>query len=109
MEAAEHYIIEQLKAGNEDAYRYLYKHHYHVLCHIALEYVHDEYLAESIVQDLISHLWSIRETLQINIYLRSFLVRSVRNRCLNYLSNRQQLHETSFSELDTHPPYPVPI
>ena len=101
MEAAEHYIIEQLKAGNEDAYRYLYKHHYRILCHIALEYVHDEYLAESIVQDLIFHLWSIRDTLQINVSLRSFLVRSVHNRCLNYLSNRQLLHETSFSELDT--------
>ena len=99
MEVTESQIIEQLKAGNEEAYRYLYRHHYRVLCRFALEYVHDAYQAESIVEDLIFHLWDIRETLQVDTSLRSFLVQAVRNRCLNYLASGQQRHETPFSEL----------
>lgn len=35
MEITERIIIEQLKRGNEEAYKYLYRHHYALLCHIA--------------------------------------------------------------------------
>ena len=38
MEITERIIIEQLKRGNEEAYKYLYRHHYALLCHIAREY-----------------------------------------------------------------------
>ena len=42
MEITERIIIEQLKRGNEEAYKYLYRHHYALLCHIAREYVGDD-------------------------------------------------------------------
>mgnify|MGYP000786617076 CR=1 FL=1 len=37
MEITERIIIEHLKRGNEEAYKYLYRHHYALLCHIARE------------------------------------------------------------------------
>ena len=43
MESTESLIIEQLKQGNEEAYRYLYRYHYVSLCHVAKEYVGDDY------------------------------------------------------------------
>lgn len=43
MEITERIIIEQLKRGNEEAYKYLYRHHYALLCHIAREYVGDDF------------------------------------------------------------------
>ena len=78
-------IVEQLKTGNEDAYQYIYDRHYALLCHVASGYVRDQFLAETIVGDTIFHLWEIRETLEISVSIRSYLLRAVRNRCINYL------------------------
>ena len=39
MEHTETLIVEQLKIGNEDAYQYIYDHHYALLCHVASGYV----------------------------------------------------------------------
>ena len=100
MESTESLIIEQLKQGNEEAYRYLYRYHYVSLCHVAKEYVGDEALAEHLVGDVIFHLWEVHEALDIHISLRSYLVRAVRNRCLDYLDSRKQKHEITFSELE---------
>ena len=82
MEITERIIIEQLKQGNEEAYKYLYRHHYALLCHIAREYVGDDFLAETLVGDVVFHLWEVHETLDIQVSLRSYLVRAVRNHCM---------------------------
>lgn len=39
MEQTEQLIIEQLKTGKERAYKFLYDHHYQILCHVASQYV----------------------------------------------------------------------
>lgn len=87
-------ILCQLKAGREEGYKYLFDHHYQVLCVIASRYVNDDFLAETIVGDVIFHLWEKRETLEISTSLRSYLVQSVRNRCLDYLKSRPVRTET---------------
>lgn len=88
VERTEELIIQQLMEGNEKAYRVLYEKHYAVLCHIANQYVKDDFLAETIVNDVIFHLWEIRSNLQIRTSLRSYLVKSIRNRCLDYLKSQ---------------------
>lgn len=98
MKNTESLIIKQLKAGVEEAYRYLYKYHYASLCHIAKEYVNDPVLAESLVGDVIFHLWEIREKLNIQTSLRNYLCAAVRNRCLDYLSSRKVRNEIPFSD-----------
>lgn len=101
MLATEELIIKQLKDGNEKAYKYLYDHHYVVLCHIANQYINDHFLAESIVSDVIFHLWEVRESLDISISIRSYLIRSVRNRCFNYLNTKSERQEIPFSCLSS--------
>lgn len=95
----EQQIINQLKEGNEEAYKYLYRHHYALLCHIANEYVNDRFLAETLVGDVIFHLWEIHSSLNIQSSLRSYLIQSVRNRCLDYLSSQKEKNEVIFSKL----------
>lgn len=90
-------IVRQLREGHEAAYKYLFDHHYAVLCHMAETYVHDQFLAETIVGDIIFHLWEIRDHLDIHTSLRSYLARSVRNRCLDYLKSQAQQHEVAVS------------
>lgn len=99
MEIAERIIIEQLKRGNEEAYKYLYRHHYALLCHVAREYVGDDFLAETLVGDVIFHLWEVRETLDIQASLRSYLVRAVRNHCMDYLASKKERTEVTFSAI----------
>lgn len=95
----EQLIIKQLIEGNEKAYEYLYRHHYALLCHIANEYVNDRFLAETLVGDVIFHLWEIRTSLHIQSSLRSYLIQAVRNRCLDYLSSQKERNEVTFSKL----------
>lgn len=99
MENTEQLVIEQLKCGNERAYEYLYRQHYVVLCHVARGYVGDAVVAEQLVGDVIFHLWEVHESLDIRISLRSYLMRAVRNRCLDYLDSQKQKHEIPFSAL----------
>ncbi len=99
MEDQEHLIKELLKKGNEEAFRYLYKNHYVALCHIAYGYVNDDYLSESLVGDVMCHLWEVHETLNIQSSLRSYLARAVRNHCIDYLSSKHEQNEVSFSAL----------
>lgn len=99
MERTEELIIQQLVEGNEKAYRHLYEKHYAVLCHIANQYVKDDFLAETIVSDVIFHLWEVRATLQITASLRSYLAKSVRHRCLDYLKSQQFQKEKGFGEV----------
>ena len=56
MDRTEQLIVERLKANDEKAWHFLFDRHYPVLCHIASQYVHDDFLAETIVGDVILHL-----------------------------------------------------
>ena len=56
MDRTEQLIVERLKENDEKAWHYLFDRHYPVLCHIASRYVHDDFLAETIVGDVILHL-----------------------------------------------------
>lgn len=89
MEHTEELTAKQLREGREEGYAYLFSHHYAVLCHVAENYVHDSFTAETIVGDTIFHLWEIRSELQITSSIRAYLVQSVRHRCLDYLKSKQ--------------------
>ena len=99
MDLMEALIVQNLKEGNEHAYKYVCDAHYDVLCVIAVRYLHDDFMAESVVGDVIFHLWETRENIDIQTSLRQYLVRSVRNRCLDYLKSRQFRHEQTLSTL----------
>lgn len=97
MDYSEKLIINGLKVGDQEAYRYVYDSHYQVLCYTANKYVHDQFVAETIVGDIIFKLWEHRES--INTSLRSYLARSVRNASLDYLRSKRQRYEVAQSRL----------
>lgn len=99
MECEEKDLIEQLKRGEEKAYRQLFEEHYTILCDVAYQYLRDTFSAQSIAGDVIFHLWETREALEITTSLRSYLVRAVRNRSLDYLKSKHERHEITFSSL----------
>ena len=82
-------LTDALKKGDEKAYRQLYDLYYDSLCLLAYQYVRDRFLAESLVGDVMCHIWENRETLQILTSLKAYLVKAVRNRCVDYLEHLQ--------------------
>ena len=93
-------IIEGIKRGENWAYKSLYDLHYTLLCKIAASFLCDDFLAETLVDDLIVNLYEKRETLLITTSLRAYLVRSVRNNCIHYLQSEQNKKEISFSSMN---------
>lgn len=96
MKNEETQLIYLLKRGDNSAYKYLFDHHYSLLCNVAFEFLKDDFLSETIVEDLIFNIWEKRETLEINASLRSCLIRTVRNRCINHLNLKREKKEVSF-------------
>lgn len=91
------FIIKLLRQGKDEAYRFIFDRHYNVLCQFAEHFLHDRFQSEAIVGDVIFHIWEIRETLDKNLNLRSYLISAVRNSCINYLKTKHRRTEIPFS------------
>lgn len=98
MDRTEQLIVERLKANDEKAWHFLFDRHYPVLCHIASQYVHDDFLAETIVGDVILHFWEVRADVDVTTSLRSYLAASVRHRCLDWMKSQQTRKEIPVSQ-----------
>lgn len=99
MKINENNIIERLRRGEEDAFRYIYDTYYGYLCAIAKGYLSDNEAAETVVGDVIYNIWEMRENLNIHTSLRSYLIRSVKNRSINYLQQEYISKEISINSL----------
>ncbi len=91
--------------GSEDAYRYVFRTYYGPMCILAESILSDEFLAQSAVSDVISHLYEVRSEVVIHSNLRSYLMMSTRNHCLNLLNSKTARYVQAFSTLgeqDTH-------
>ena len=77
MDYSEKLVVNGLRKGDTEAFKYLYDTHYQVLCHFASRYLRDDYLAESVVGDVMFHLWENR----------------VRNSCLDHLRKNREKYE----------------
>ena len=102
MKITENNIIESLKSGEEQAFRYIYDKYYGYLCAIAKGYLSDNDAAETVVGDVIYNIWEIRKNLNIHTSLRSYLIRSVKNRSINYLQQEYIAKEISINSLQDY-------
>ncbi len=82
-------IIKRIHASDVKAFEWLFHHYYQPLCLFANRFLNDTELSKECVSDLFSHLWEKRETITVTISLRSYLHRSVQNRCLNLLKKKK--------------------
>ncbi len=82
-------IIIGLSKREEEAFKYIYDTHYKALCVLAFQYVKDRFIAETIVSDVIFYIWQNNEKVVEITSLRSYLVKAVKNRSLNYLKHQK--------------------
>ena len=76
-------IISRINNGDAKAFEQLYTTFYVYLCAVATKYVYNSEAAREIVNDVFMNIWSSRG--QLSFPIHNYLLRSVQNRCLNYI------------------------
>ncbi len=76
-------LIDKISDGEERAFATLYDSYYTYLNTVAIYYLFNRSIANEIVNDIFVNIWNNRANLTFPIH--SYLVQSVRNRCLNHL------------------------
>ncbi len=111
----ENEVIERIKKSDVQAFEILFHQYYGYLCLYATKLISDPIDAEEIVQDFFVKLWEKRESISIEISLKNYLFRSVKNHCINYIQhNKTKIrytqkvlseHENSLHENDAYPEF----
>ena len=96
----ERHVIDGLRMGEEWAYRYVFEAYYPTMCAIASHLLEDDFQAQSLAADVISHIYEKREELDIRSNLKSYLTTSTHNACLNLKKNKKTRTEHNFSKLE---------
>lgn len=90
-------LIQGIKQGDNNAYKFLFERYYPILCQIAYEFVNDDFISRSIVSDVFFKLWERRDAVLIEKSIQRYLIKSVKNACLDYLDTNAYKKEHSCS------------
>lgn len=85
----EHSLLSQLKQGNKGAFSLLFSAYYKDLVLFGGNYLPDKSACEDIVQSVFLKLWRDRKTLPVESSIKSYLLKSVRNGCLDEIRHKQ--------------------
>ncbi|MDN3595558.1 RNA polymerase sigma factor [Zunongwangia endophytica] len=86
-------LINSLKKGNEDAYKYLINIYHHKLYVYACHLIADKDLAEDIVQNVFIKIWKNKENLKPTLSIKNLLYKSVYNEFLDqYRKNKKTIY-----------------
>ena len=83
-------LIQQIKEGNQKAFRTLFNTYYKELLGTSINMLKDVDLAKDVVQEVFTTIWRKREDLEITSSLKPYLKRAVINRSLNAIKARKQ-------------------
>lgn len=88
--------LKKMSLDDRDAFSYLFRKYYKDLVLFAGAYLATRQTCEDIVQDVFLRLWNNRKTILIETSLKSFLLKSVQNACLDELRHEKiiRTHET---------------
>jgi RNA polymerase sigma-70 factor (ECF subfamily) len=104
VESSELKALEDIAAGNQNAFEMIFKTFYQPLCRYAYSFLTDKEQAEEVVQSTFIQFWEKRNALEIQTSLKSYLYRMVRNSCLNIIKHEKVkrqyvMHEIAVAEV----------
>lgn len=102
-------LLYRIQQGDKHAFEQLFTAHYSLLCSYAHTFVSDVDAAQDVVQDVLFHLWEIKEQMPTHIPVRALLFKSVQNKCLNQIKHKKieekyadsvlaQTHSTAYEQ-----------
>ena len=86
-------LLKKMKAGDESALEFFFKKNVDFLYFHALGFVHDQSVAQDIIQEVFIKFWEKRSQLEISFSVSAYLNQAVVNACKNhleYISVRQR-------------------
>jgi RNA polymerase sigma-70 factor (family 1) len=82
-------LISRLKTGDYSAFSYIFSAYYKDLVFFATKFTRDIDKAEEIVQDSFVKLWEGHESLIINVSLKSYLLKLIQNKCIDWYRHKK--------------------
>ena len=89
----ERFLLSKLREGDEDAFNCIFNMYYKGLVLYANKFLMDHDKAEEAVQGIFVKLWSDREQIIINTSLKTYLQKSVQNKCLDILKHKKVVQD----------------
>jgi len=81
----EQILLDRIKDGEKSAFSQVFIYYYSDLVTFANTFLHDTDTSEEIVQEVFITLWKNRNKIEITVSLKSFLLKSIQNRCIDRL------------------------
>ncbi len=91
-------LLVNIIKGDKKAFSAIFTAYYRDLVMFAISFTHDPDTAEEIVQDTFVKFWEEHDTLQITISVKSYLLRSVQNRCIDWYRHKRVI-QTHFDTI----------
>ena len=91
-------LLNSLLLGNKEAFSTIFSAYYPDMVMFAMSFTHEPDTAEEIVQETFVKLWEDHKTLKINESLKSYLLKSVQNRCID-LFRHKKVRQVHFNEV----------
>lgn len=82
-------LVSKLKKGNKNAFSVIFITYYKDLVLFAATFTHEYDSAEEIVQDTFTHIWEEHDSVNIDISIKSYLLKAVRNKCIDWLRHKK--------------------
>lgn len=90
LDSIDEILLERFRKGDEEAFGILFRRYYVKLCSYSSLFVKEKEASEEIVMNLFVSLWENRASLGTIKSPGSYLFRSVRNRCMNWLRDSKE-------------------
>jgi len=93
-----------LRLTSLSTFKKLFDDYYAMLCLVAYDMIKNKQLAEEIVDEVFVNFWMKRESIDVYISVRAYLVKSVQNRCINWLeqTKAERLLTDNKFDIDTY-------
>ncbi len=85
----EQVTINALKAGSVEAFSLCYDLYFKALCSFANSMIKQPAVSEEIIQNIFLEVWINREKLPVQASIRTYLLKMVKNDCLDHLKHKK--------------------
>ena len=73
MDTGDNELIKCIKEGDLKAFEKVFKDYYALMCSVAMDYVNDSAMCQTLTEDVLLNLWEKKNELVITTSLRAYL------------------------------------
>ena len=102
---SDQFLVESLKSGDPGSFSFIFSTYFRDMVFFAYSFTHELTTAEDIVQDTFVKLWEEHEKLNVTVSLRSVLLKTIQNKCIDWHRHKKVLNNHSTFIIDNSPLY----